>query len=246
MDPKKSNKIREIVRLQQILKKWRKLANSSKTTSSNSNSSSSKSIKFLKRTLSISEREGGGSSNVVPKGYLAVCVGEELKRFIIPTEYLGHQVFHMLLREAEEEFGFEQTGVLRIPCEVPVFESILKMVEGKKGKFYSQECRLGIEEIVGCCSSGNQLSYSHHPQSPIMPTNETEVPHEPFLFRLYHHMQGGSHILQQNNSASQKGEITVLVFIKSVKLQLHAEMLLMMANNAVATVDLKHSASEAY
>ncbi|XP_054789152.1 protein SMALL AUXIN UP-REGULATED RNA 51 [Prosopis cineraria] len=174
MDPKKSNKIRDIVRLQQILKKWRKLANSSKTSGSNgtgfgtgtSSTSSSKSIKFLKRTLSISEREGG-STNVVPKGYLAVCVGEEMKRFIIPTEYLSHQAFHLLLREAEEEFGFQQTGVLRIPCEVPVFESILKMVQGKKDKFSTQECRLKVEEILGHCSIENQLAYSHHPQSPM-------------------------------------------------------------------------------
>ncbi|XP_027333507.1 auxin-responsive protein SAUR50-like [Abrus precatorius] len=166
MDPKKSNKIREIVRLQQILKKWRRLANSSKTTTaSTTTTTSSKSMKFLKRTLSLSEREGG-SSNVVPKGYLAVCVGEELKRFIIPTEYLGYQAFQILLREAEEEFGFQQTGVLRIPCEVSIFESVLKMVEGKKDKFSSQECRLSIEEMIGY-SSESQLPYSHHPQSPL-------------------------------------------------------------------------------
>ncbi|KAI4316181.1 hypothetical protein L6164_024185 [Bauhinia variegata] len=162
MDLKKSNKIREIVRLQQILKKWRRVANSS----SGSSGTGNKSIKFLKRTLSLSDREGG-SSNVVPKGYLAVCVGEELKRFIIPTDYLGHQAFQVLLREAEEEFGFQQTGVLRIPCEVSVFESILKMVERKKDKFSMQECRLSAEEIAGYCSSENQLAYSHHPQSPM-------------------------------------------------------------------------------
>ncbi|XP_021907566.1 auxin-responsive protein SAUR21-like, partial [Carica papaya] len=118
MDCKKSNKIREIVRLQQILKKWRKLANTSKAAAtsngdseSNGNNnnninSGSKSIKFLKRTLSLSDtsvREA--TSNVVPKGYLAVCVGEEQKRYIIPTQYLSHQAFHILLMEAEEEFG---------------------------------------------------------------------------------------------------------------------------------------------
>ncbi|KAI4337449.1 hypothetical protein L6164_015864 [Bauhinia variegata] len=164
-DLKKSNKIREIVRLQQILKKWRRAASSSNTSNSSSSSSSSKSIKFLKRTLSLSDREGG-SSNVVPKGYLAVCVGEELKRFIIPTDYLGHQAFQILLREAEEEFGFQQTGVLRIPCEVSVFESILKMVE-RKDKSSIQECRVSVEEIAGYGSSENQLAYSHHPHSPM-------------------------------------------------------------------------------
>ncbi|KAJ4707652.1 Auxin-responsive protein [Melia azedarach] len=90
MQSKKSNKIRQIVRLQQILRKWRKLANSSKTSSSNS--SGSKSIKFLKRTLSLSDNSVcNASTSAVPKGYLAVCVGQELKRFVIPTEYLSHQ-----------------------------------------------------------------------------------------------------------------------------------------------------------
>ncbi|KAJ4848443.1 hypothetical protein Tsubulata_025887 [Turnera subulata] len=174
MDSKKSNKIREIVRLQQILKKWRKLASASKTSSNpnNSNNSSgggSKSIKFLKRTLSISENSARESStNVVPKGYLAVCVGEEQKRFIIPTEYLAHRAFHMLLREAEEEFGFQQAGVLRIPCEVDVFESILKLVEEKKEMFFMQEyCRFDLDDTVGYCSSKSHQTPSHHPQSPM-------------------------------------------------------------------------------
>ncbi|XP_071901186.1 protein SMALL AUXIN UP-REGULATED RNA 51-like [Coffea arabica] len=155
MDSKKSNKITEIVRLQQILKKWKKLAakgtggsslishtgttSTNNTNSSGGSSNSSKSIKFLKKTQSFSERESssslnngavsGGSSDVVPKGYLAVCVGEELKRFVIPMEYLGHQAFGILLREAEEEFGFQQEGVLKIPCQVAVFEKILKMMD---------------------------------------------------------------------------------------------------------------------
>ncbi|KAB5553505.1 hypothetical protein DKX38_010816 [Salix brachista] len=153
MDSKKSNKIRDIVRLQQILKKWRKLASSSKTTAASSTStttgSGSKSMKFLKRTLSISENSAKEtSSNVVPKGYLAVGVGEEQKRFLIPTEYLSHPAFLILLREAEEEFGFQQAGVLRIPCEVAVFESILKLVDAKKDMFFMQESRLDVDNIV--------------------------------------------------------------------------------------------------
>ncbi|URE32474.1 Auxin responsive protein [Musa troglodytarum] len=90
-----------------MLKKWKKLAAAPK--------SNSKSIKFL--------------SGDIPKGCLAVCVGEEMQRFVIPTEYLSHGAFAILLREAEEEFGFQQEGVLRIPCEVAVFEGILQMVE---------------------------------------------------------------------------------------------------------------------
>ncbi|KAM0968625.1 hypothetical protein ACFX13_017251 [Malus domestica] len=166
MDSKTSNKIRDIVRLQQILKKWRKIANSSKAISAaTTTTSTSKSIKFLKRTLSLSEKTNtsceASNNAAVPKGYLAVCVGEELKRFVIPTDYLGGPAFHILLREAEEEFGFQQTGVLRIPCEVSVFEGILKMVEEDKDLFFNN--------MVGDCStaSDGQLNFSHHPENPM-------------------------------------------------------------------------------
>ncbi|KAL5974191.1 hypothetical protein ACLOJK_030854 [Asimina triloba] len=152
MDQKKPNKISEIVRLQQILKKWKKLANTPKP----SCGGGSKSMKFLKRTLSLTDSSSsasslssGGCSDVgaVPKGFLAVSVGEEMKRFVIPTEYLSHRAFSLLLREAEEEFGFQQEGVLRIPCEVPVFERILKVVEQKMEVFFVQELVLGGEDM---------------------------------------------------------------------------------------------------
>ncbi|XP_009781272.1 uncharacterized protein [Nicotiana sylvestris] len=146
-----SNKIRQIVRLQQLLKKWKKIAAASPSSThlhnnllsiNNSTSSSTKSInKFLKKTLSFSEKDRSSPAEVcsinssdvaVPKGCLAVSVGkedkEEVKRFVIPMDYLGHPSFQVLLREAEEEFGFQQQGLLKIPCEVSVFEKILKNI----------------------------------------------------------------------------------------------------------------------
>ncbi|XP_065002596.1 protein SMALL AUXIN UP-REGULATED RNA 12-like [Musa acuminata AAA Group] len=148
MESKKANKITEIVRLQQMLRKWKKLAVTPK--------SSSKSMKFLKRTLSFSDGASTTSSGDVPKGYLAVCVGEEMRRFVIPTEYLGHRAFEALLREAEEEFGFQQEGVLRIPCEVAAFESTLRVVEKKKKK-----------EGFCYCSAEAELACSHLPPKPV-------------------------------------------------------------------------------
>ncbi|KAK8514256.1 hypothetical protein V6N13_063158 [Hibiscus sabdariffa] len=156
MDSKKSNKISEIVKLQQILKKWKKLANASKKTTSTSTSSNSnggsKSIKFFKRTLSFNDVSAGGGGEVVPKGFLAVCVGEELKRYTIPMEYLGHEAFGMLLRKAEEEFGFQQEGVLKIPCEVSMFENILNTVQRRN------------ESLAACYSPDYGFTPSHHPQ----------------------------------------------------------------------------------
>ncbi|KAE8736276.1 putative mitochondrial adenine nucleotide transporter BTL1-like [Hibiscus syriacus] len=169
MESKKSNKIRQIVRLQQILKKWKNVANAPKNTSSSTNSSTattsgggSRSIKFLKRTLSFSDVNSEG----IPKGFLAVCVGKELKRFIIPTEYLGHEAFRILLRRAEEEFGFQQEGVLKIPCEVALFEKILDVVQHKdENSLLLVLHELADKEIMACCSPDCELTSSHCPQT---------------------------------------------------------------------------------
>ncbi|OVA19265.1 Auxin-induced protein [Macleaya cordata] len=175
MDSKKSNKISEIVRLQQILKKWRKIANAPKNTTTSSSSSSSTTTtttkKFLKKTLSFKDISVSAAppTDVVPKGFLAVCVGKEMKRFIIPTDFLGHRAFEILLREAEEEFGFQHEGALRIPCEVSVFERILKMVEEKKEVFFINEFGFNgeKEKNIGCCSSQAELTHSIHPHNPM-------------------------------------------------------------------------------
>ncbi|KAG2643635.1 hypothetical protein PVAP13_2KG347750 [Panicum virgatum] len=65
----------------------------------------------------------------VPRGYCPVYVGPEQRRFVIPTSYLAHPVFRLLLDKAEEEFGFRHEGALAIPCETEAFKYILQCVE---------------------------------------------------------------------------------------------------------------------
>lgn len=66
---------------------------------------------------------------VVPKGFLAVYVGVEMRRFVIPTSYLCLPAFRTLMERVAEEFGYEQTGGLRIPCEEDDFQKILGLLE---------------------------------------------------------------------------------------------------------------------
>ncbi|KAL7118611.1 hypothetical protein ACP275_02G013800 [Erythranthe tilingii] len=74
--------------------------------------------RMLRWSLSSEKR-----SNEVPKGHLAVYVGEsEKKRFVIPLSYLSHPSFQELLCRAEEEFGFHHPmGGLTIPCSEELF-----------------------------------------------------------------------------------------------------------------------------
>ncbi|KAI5313932.1 hypothetical protein L3X38_043108 [Prunus dulcis] len=79
--------------------------------------------KLLRRSFSNTNR--GASINLadVPKGYFAVYVGEsEKQRFVVPISFLNQSVFQELLREAEDEFGFDHPMAgLTIPCRQDAF-----------------------------------------------------------------------------------------------------------------------------
>ncbi|KAJ4952264.1 hypothetical protein NE237_029096 [Protea cynaroides] len=63
----------------------------------------------------------------VPKGHLAVYVGEKdgySHRLLVPVIYFNHPLFVELLREAEEEYGFQHPGGITIPCRLSDFESV--------------------------------------------------------------------------------------------------------------------------
>jgi SAUR family protein len=100
-------------------------------------------VRRLRRTEtaeSVSDDESCGHSPEppppdVPRGYCPVYVGAEQRRFVIPTGYLAHPVFRLLLEKAEEEFGFQHQGALAIPCETEAFKYILQCVQrhGRRG-----------------------------------------------------------------------------------------------------------------
>ncbi|XP_039138875.1 auxin-responsive protein SAUR71-like [Dioscorea cayenensis subsp. rotundata] len=66
---------------------------------------------------------------VTPEGCLSVYVGAGEERFIIRTESVNHPLFKALLDDAEMEYGYTAEGPLRLPCDVEVFQHILKEME---------------------------------------------------------------------------------------------------------------------
>ncbi|KAG9158034.1 hypothetical protein Leryth_000207 [Lithospermum erythrorhizon] len=78
----------------------------------------------------------GGSGrrvmNHIPKGYVAILVGQgekQRQRFIIPVMYMNHPLFMQLLKEAEEEYGFEHSGPINIPCHVEEFRNVQCLID---------------------------------------------------------------------------------------------------------------------
>ncbi|KAI3410536.1 uncharacterized protein J3R85_018735 [Psidium guajava] len=82
------------------------------------------------------EREEGDNLKDVPRGCLAISVGqgEEQRRFVIPVAYVNHPRFVDLLREAEDEYGFDQEGPINIPCHVDEFRNVLGSIDRDTSK----------------------------------------------------------------------------------------------------------------
>lgn len=132
--------IKQIVRLKEILQKWQSVTIGSKSDDSELGARKHTAIispVINKRLLDLKTCDSDEETTCrspesppdVPKGYLAVYVGPELRRFIIPTNFLSHSLFKVLLEKAEEEYGFDHSGALTIPCEVETFKFLLKCIE---------------------------------------------------------------------------------------------------------------------
>ncbi|MFQ6663929.1 hypothetical protein Gotur_031233 [Gossypium turneri] len=120
----KCSKIRCIVRLRQMLLRWRN-----------------------KARMSASRIPSD-----VPAGHVAVCVGRSCRRFVVRVTYLNHPVFRKFLTEAEEEYGFSNQGPLTIPCDESVFDEVIRFISrsesGHSDRF------LNIEDFKDKCHSG--------------------------------------------------------------------------------------------
>nr|XP_043629026.1 auxin-responsive protein SAUR21-like [Erigeron canadensis] len=78
----------------------------------------------IRRSLSNGRSKTTSMDN--PKGYLAIYVGEqEKKRFVVPVSLLIQPSFQELLRQSEEEFGYDHPmGGLTIPCSHDTYTDV--------------------------------------------------------------------------------------------------------------------------
>ncbi|XP_071739586.1 auxin-responsive protein SAUR32-like [Rutidosis leptorrhynchoides] len=92
----------------------------------------------------------------VPKGCLAVKVGERgvEQRFVVPVVWFNHPIFMQLLKEAEDEYGFEQKGTITIPCNVHHFQTIIAHIiqqnHQRHSNHHHSNCYRSISFIFIC------------------------------------------------------------------------------------------------
>ncbi|KAJ4830264.1 Auxin-responsive protein saur72 [Turnera subulata] len=117
--------------MKQLIRRLSRVADSSQYSLLRSDSSHrggggrrGKSSSARRAESSSSMRRGAG----VPEGHVPVYVGEEMERFVVSAELLNHPVFIGLLNKSAQEYGYEQKGVLRIPCHVLLFERVMEAI----------------------------------------------------------------------------------------------------------------------
>ncbi|PIN13398.1 hypothetical protein CDL12_13979 [Handroanthus impetiginosus] len=127
------SKIRNIVRIRQMLRRWRK-----------------------KAAMAASR-----APSDVPVGHVAVMVGSSCRRFVVPTTYLNHPLFKKLLVQAEEEYGFSNTGPLAIPCDESLFEEILRYLARTESNNNNSARFMSFEDFQSYCRVGfrNNLEF---------------------------------------------------------------------------------------
>ncbi|KAL8200842.1 hypothetical protein R6Q57_012181 [Mikania cordata] len=81
-------------------------------------------------------RLGGKEKNPVPKGHLAVYVGEkedDAHRVLVPVIYFNHPLFGDLLKETEKVYGFDYDGGIHVPCRISEFEIVQTKISAAGG-----------------------------------------------------------------------------------------------------------------
>ncbi|KAG5583001.1 hypothetical protein H5410_053628 [Solanum commersonii] len=71
--------------------------------------------------------------NDVKEGHFAVFSvnsEEDPTRFIVELHWLNNPLFLKLLKQAEDEYGFQQKGVLEVPCHAAELQNILELKMG--------------------------------------------------------------------------------------------------------------------
>ncbi|KAH7654459.1 Small auxin-up RNA protein [Dioscorea alata] len=83
---------------------------------------------------------------VVAEGHVPVHVGEEMERFEVRADLLSRPAFAELLRRSALEYGYNQRGVLRIPCPVPLFRRLIDSISDPAAV---QELALSLPGVDG-------------------------------------------------------------------------------------------------
>lgn len=97
----------------------------------------------------------GSGKREVRKGEVAIMVGREgevRQRLIVRVAYLNHPMFLSLLKEAEEEYGFQHDGVIAIPCGLAEFLYVKGVID-LEAAYFQVHGHHRHHRLIGCFSA---------------------------------------------------------------------------------------------
>ncbi|KAM7463632.1 hypothetical protein LguiA_031753 [Lonicera macranthoides] len=92
--------------------------------------------------LDDDDDDGKKEEREIQKGCVGIIVGqgEEQQRIIIPVMYINHPLFILLLKEAEEEYGFDHQGPINIPCHLEDFLYVQALIHKEISLLHTVWC----------------------------------------------------------------------------------------------------------
>ncbi|XP_047331939.1 protein SMALL AUXIN UP-REGULATED RNA 10-like [Impatiens glandulifera] len=109
-----------------IIKTWKRCRSMGRHNNNNSNNNNDNNKSpFLSKCNSWDE----SLTSMAPDGCFNVYVGPVRRRFSVKIEWANHQLFRMLLEDAELEYGFKSQGPIMLPCDVDVFLGVMAQIE---------------------------------------------------------------------------------------------------------------------
>jgi auxin responsive protein len=112
-----------------------------------------------RRIAAASRKRISWTRSVVKEGHFIVYTIDG-RRFMIPLACLKSEIFIELLKIAEEEYGVESSGAIRLPCDSNFMEYALTMIQ--RGVAVDLEKAL-IMSLASCRYSS--LSQEHQEQT---------------------------------------------------------------------------------
>ncbi|GMP67040.1 hypothetical protein CsSME_00027163 [Camellia sinensis var. sinensis] len=114
---------------------------------------SRKRITFSRTTGGVDNAKSCNTSTV-DKGHFTVYTADQ-KRFVIPLVYLNNDIFRVLLKVAEEEYGLPRDGPITLPCDAVFMDDVASLIRRHTAKDLQRELLTTITS--GCCLSFSYL-----------------------------------------------------------------------------------------
>nr|XP_043619118.1 auxin-responsive protein SAUR50-like [Erigeron canadensis] len=94
-------------------------------------------VEKMQRKLCARNRDGVPDD--VKEGHFAVIALDkyEERRFVVPVPYLRHASFVRLLERSAEEYEFDYSGAVVIPCKPSRLERVLTELDAKQRRSLS-------------------------------------------------------------------------------------------------------------